>query len=571
SVSTFSKTYAYNDSLAGTAPWQAATLAESDIGTGATQLRPGTVSVKLVTVDAAGNESPASAATTFTLDTFTYATPVLTLATASSDGSLSKAEATNSPVVFTMPTDSGTLFTYIFTDSYGNSKTGAGSSYLLTTQEVTLASSDIGNAMGQLHDGLITVTAVVSSLAGSGIGTSAPGSTSFVLDTTAPMLAAATIAADKGSISLTFSEAIDSSALTLAAANNLLVLKTNTSGGTTITSPYTGTPGFNGNTVTLTLTSAATTSLTTALNASQTPSIEYTDAAGDQASAVVQDTGGNDMATLATPFSLSAVPVATGFTVSDSVSSNGLNRGKAGELVSVLVNFSETVSISPNTTYTARVQIGTSNANVFDATLVTPATAPTAASSYTFTGTLPNTAGLTSDALTITSLSNTGGINNSINNSTGRALGTANLPLASKAYLVDSTAPTTSLTLAEGQSWSNTLPAGHSATIQFTFTENPGSSFTLQDITTTGGTLSNLTGYAHLRYATFTPTPNANNGSATIRVAAGSYADAAGNANVDAPTLSFSFDTLPPTPPITNLGSGVTDGATAAEATQASG
>ena len=346
------------------------------------------------------------------------------------------------------------------------------------------------------------------------------------------------------------------------------MFKTSTSGNTAISSPYSAI-SVSGSTVTLTL--------GTALTALETATVQYTAAAGDQTSAVVQDTAGNDMATLASAFTLSAVPVVSGFVVSDTGNGNGNDRGKAGEAVSVLVNFSETVSLSASTTYTARVQIGSTNANYFDATLVTPATAPTAASSYTFSGTLPNTAGLSSDALTITSLSNTGGSNNSINNSTGRALGTANLPLASKAYLVDSTAPST-ITLALrpndlgwSQSWSGTLPAGHSAVILFYFSENPGSSFTLQDITATGGTVSNLTGNGQERYATFTPTPY------TITAAPPSDWPQAATAMPQAMpmwmrgNLVSALTPCRPRPPSSTLGTGITDGATLEEVTQASG
>ena len=125
---------------------------------------------------------------------------------------------------------------------------------------------------------------------------------------------------------------------------------------------------------------------------------------------------------------------------------------------------------------------------------------------------------------------------------------------------------------ANSQTWSNTVPAGHSAIIQFSFSENPGSSFTLNSLArSTGGTFSNLTGSGQVRYATFTPTPNTNNGSAVIRMTAGSYTDAAGNDGTAASPLSLDFDTAPPTPPILRQGAGIEDGATAAEATQASG
>ena len=108
------------------------------------------------------------------------------------------------------------------------------------------------------------------------------------------------------------------------------------------------------------------------------------------------------MATLSA-FSLSAVPVVSGFVVSDVGNSNGTNRGKAEETVTVQVNFSEAVTLSASTTYTARVQIGSNSANFIDATLDTSTGAPAANSSYSFSGRLPATTGLASNALTLIS------------------------------------------------------------------------------------------------------------------------------------------------------------------------
>ena len=339
------------------------------------------------------------------------------------------------------------------------------------------------------------------------------------------------------------------------------MFKTSTSGVNAISSPYSGI-SVSGNTVTLTL--------STALTASETATVQYTAAANDQTSAVVQDTAGNDMVTLSA-FSLSAVPVVSGFVVSDVGNSNGTNRGKASEAVTVQVNFSEAVTLSASTTYTARVQIGSNSANYIDATLATSAGTQTATNSYSFSGTLPATTGLASNALTLISLSGSG-----ITGSNSRALTqTSYSTLSSNSYLVDSDAPTLTISSAiAGQTLNKTnLGAGNTATITFNFTEDPGSSFTWNgssgDITVTGGTLSALWGAGQNRYATFVPTPNSS-GTASISVAAGSYTDAAGNAG-GAGTRTISYDTQPPLTPIIKLGSGVLGGATPAEMAQASG
>ncbi|MCX8522104.1 MAG: Ig-like domain-containing protein, partial [Rhodoferax sp.] len=565
-VSLFSKTYAYS----GTAAWQTASLLATDIGTDANQLRPGTVSVRFVTVDAAGNESAASPSQTFTLDTYTHATPELTLTPAATNG-VSKNEFDTATPAFSFTVPPQSILTYTITDISGNSADTS-----ITNPSGVVSPRDGFLAPGYFPlDGRATVSAVVSSLAG--VGTSAPGSTSFVLDTTAPTLESATHqptttvgGVNSKTITLGFSEPIDSTAFTLATANSLLVLE-NTTDGTTWTpqsSPYSNIT-FSGSTVTLTLLPAA-----IAVGAGGGYRISYTKPS-DAPNQILRDTAGNNLVSLGT-VSLNSSPQITGFSVSDSGNGNGTDRGKAGEAVSVLVNFSEAVTLSASTTYTVRVQIGSSNANFFDATLITPALAPSAAPSYAFAGTLPSIGGLISNALSITSLNNTGGTSNNIIASASRALSTSNLPLASAAYAytVDTITPTVPITLAPNQvDWdsSTPLPAGHSAIIQFSFSENPGSSFSLDDIAVTGGTLSKLTSYGQTRYATFTPTANTNSGSAGIRVGAGSFADLAGNANADNPSLSFSYDTLPPTPPILRLGTGVTDGASADEATQNSG
>ncbi|MCX8520633.1 MAG: Ig-like domain-containing protein, partial [Rhodoferax sp.] len=312
----------------------------------------------------------------------------------------------------------------------------------------------------------------------------------------------------------------------------------------------------------------------TPLSALQTATEQYTAAASDQTSAVVQDLAGNDLATLAAS-NLSAVPVLSGFMVSDSGSSNGSNRGKAGEAVSVLVNFSEAVSLSANASYSVHVQIGSSSADGFDASLVTGASAPAASSSYLFRGNLPASTGLTSQALTLTTLTIPSGKN--ISGSSGVLAQTSYTTLLSNSYIVDSSAPSLSIdTILPSDTFGNRLglAAGVTATVVFNFSENPGSSFfwdgSRGDITVAGGTLSAIWGAGQQRFATFVPSPNTNQGVASISVAAGSYADAAGNAGA-ASSHSFGFDTGVPQTPTIRLGSGVADGASAAEAVQASG
>ncbi|WP_288378110.1 DUF4347 domain-containing protein [uncultured Massilia sp.] len=110
---------------------------------------------------------------------------------------------------------------------------------------------------------------------------------------------------------------------------------------------------------------------------------------------------------------------------------------------------------------------------------------------------------------------------------------------------LDRTAPTLAIT-----SSSPTLKAGQTATITFTFSEDPGTSFTWDGsaggVLVSGGTLGAISGSGTTRSAIFTPTANTNGGTASITVAAGSYADAAGNAGGPGLTPSLTYDTLAP-------------------------
>ncbi|MGX9221460.1 Ig-like domain-containing protein [Massilia varians] len=114
-------------------------------------------------------------------------------------------------------------------------------------------------------------------------------------------------------------------------------------------------------------------------------------------------------------------------------------------------------------------------------------------------------------------------------------------PLASQAYLLDTDAPSVVIT-----SDASRLKIGESAAITFTFTEDPGASFTLDDVAVSGGALGTLSGTGLVRTATFTPVAGIDAGTASIGVVGGSYMDAAGNAGTAGPALSLGFDTLAP-------------------------
>lgn len=113
---------------------------------------------------------------------------------------------------------------------------------------------------------------------------------------------------------------------------------------------------------------------------------------------------------------------------------------------------------------------------------------------------------------------------------------------------VDTTAPTVVIT-----SDVSMLKAGQTAAITFTFSEDPGASFTWDglagDVTVSGGVLGAISGTGLTRTATFTPTAGTEAGSASITVAAGSYADAAGNSGGAGVTPALTVDSLAPAAP----------------------
>ena len=110
---------------------------------------------------------------------------------------------------------------------------------------------------------------------------------------------------------------------------------------------------------------------------------------------------------------------------------------------------------------------------------------------------------------------------------------------------VDTIAPTLAIT-----SDKSSLKIGEIATITFTFSEDPGESFSSADLAVLGGTLANLTDSGTTRTATFTLTQNTNGGTASITVTAGSYTDAASNSGGAGSSPSLSFDTALSSGPI---------------------
>jgi hypothetical protein len=115
-------------------------------------------------------------------------------------------------------------------------------------------------------------------------------------------------------------------------------------------------------------------------------------------------------------------------------------------------------------------------------------------------------------------------------------------------------------------STASTLKSGETATITFTFSEDPGSSFawdgTSGDVTVTGGSLSSISGSGLTRTAIFSPNTKTNSGTASISVAAKSYTDLAGNDGDGANSPTLTFDTQAPSLAISSTASILKSGET---------
>jgi gliding motility-associated-like protein len=215
---------------------------------------------------------------------------------------------------------------------------------------------------------------------------------------------------------------------------------------------------------------------------------------------------------------------------------------KTGDVIPIQINFTAPVTV----TGTPQLQLETGTTDQ-----VINYASGSGTSTLTFNYTVQagnNSADL--DYLSTTALSLNGG---TITNGGGTnanltlpAPGTAGSLGANKNMVIDGVAPTVAIT-----SNVSALKKGEAATITFTFSENPGSTFTWNglsgDLTVTGGTLSAISGSGLTRTATFTPTAATNNGTASISVAAGSYTDLAGNTGSAGTTPSLTFDTQAPT------------------------
>ena len=338
----------------------------------------------------------------------------------------------------------------------------------------------------------------------------------FMVDTTGPTVAitsdiSSLTAGTTANITFTFSEDPDTSFAWDGTSGDVVVtggtLSAVSGTGLTRTAVFTPTNNQGSGTASITVTGTS-----------------YQDAAGNNGAAGTTPTLNLD--TLAPTITSLALTSSTGgLTSASDATVNNLN---AGDTLSATVTFNDviTVNTSGGTPYLALNVGGTSvqaayvsgsgsNALVFKATIVNGQNDI-------------NGVAIGADALNL----NGGTLKDaSGNNSTLTSVAVTD----NAHYLVDTTRPTAAV-----RSSTSALISGQTATITFTFSEDPGSSFvwngTSGDLVVSGGTLSALstTGDPLTRTAVLTPSSGVSAGTANVAIALNSYTDAAGNIGQEA-------------------------------------
>ena len=103
----------------------------------------------------------------------------------------------------------------------------------------------------------------------------------------------------------------------------------------------------------------------------------------------------------------------------------------------------------------------------------------------------------------------------------------------------DTTPPTVAITTNSAE-----LGVGDTATITFTLSE-ASTDFTVDDVTASGGSISNFSGSGTSYAAMFTPTPESTT-TGVVSVAAGAFKDAADNASTGDASVSMTVNTVVP-------------------------
>ncbi|GAA4102880.1 MBG domain-containing protein [Mucilaginibacter panaciglaebae] len=496
----------------------------------------------VVTADVTGNGITTSNVAVPAITSATYDASTGSL-TVTGTGFLSLNGATNDIVAnkFTFTGEGGA--TYTLTDS-GNSEITSGTSFTLNLSATDKAainqmlnkngtSSTSGTtynlAAGEDWAAGANAAVVTADVTGNGI---------TVSNVAVPAISSATYDASTGSLTVT-----GTGFLTLSGAINDIVANKFTftgEGGATYTLTDSGNSEItSGTSFTLNLSATDKAGLIATLNKNGTSSKGGTTynlaaaedwAAGADAAVVVADVTGNGI----TVSNADETPPTLAITSDKSAL-------KAGETATITFTFSE----DPGATFTWD---GTSG----DVTVSGGTLAAISGTGLTRTATFTPTADTNGGTASITVSAG------AYTDATGNDGGAGTTPSLS----FDTKVPTLAIT-----SNKSALKAGETATITFTFSEDPGATFTwdgsLGDVTVSGGTLSATSGTGLTRTAVFTPSTNTNSGTASITVSAGAYTDAAGNDGEAGTTPSLNFDTKVPTLAITSNKSALKAGETA--------
>ena len=502
--------------------------------------------------------SSAVASASFTLDTFTN-TPVLTLG-AGVSGTANRSEASDSSGVIGVVAESGSSVLVTFTDSatptpHSLVKTAMGTGVV---QAILLANSDLGQGAQQLQDGSITVTATASDVAGN---VSRPGSSSFVLDATAPTLTppangtpALVVVGNK--LTLHFSETLDGSTALL---NSAFAVSYTPLGGNRQRSDISSVVVMGKQLVLYTG--------VTVIPPGASVTLSYTAPGSDAASAVIQDLVGNDTASFSqTVANLTpSRPTVVGVAFSDE--SGDAHYGKPGMVLTATIRFNEPVIVSGSASFALRVVDGPAFVGIY----LPPANA-TSSTSISFPVTLPDTSsvGYYNGKIQITGIGSDAAshIQGSFSGQNLLA-GEFSNRLTDSSYQVDSLAPAAPViklgpSIADGATQAEVMAASGLLTVN----AESGSTVVLTLRGNMGAAISktlNATGSAQtvtLQYEDLSQLPSDSYHISAVAT------DLAGNAS--STSSSFTLDYHADLPWLT-LGSGISDGATRAEALASTG
>ena len=488
----------------------------------------GTVNVSATQKDTAGNAQTAPAATTsFILDTLVPVAPALALGAGVLDGA-TQSEATQASGVVTVTGESGAAINVTFQRVGGGSVTknvtGTGSS-----QAVVLTAADLAI----LGNGVVTVSATQTDAAGNA-QTALAATVSFTLDTvvpTAPTLVLGTGVNTGVASGATLAEATQASGVvTVTGEPGAAIVVTFRNGlGLPITKNLTGT----GTSQPVELTPLDVASLT---DGTIDVTARQTDAAGNAQTAPAATTS----------FVLRTVaPAAPSLTLGTGVA-NGATQAEATQTSGIILIH----GVPLNNVITV----------VFTGTLAA------------VTKTIQSTGG-TAQPITLTvadlAILGNGPVNISVTQTD--VAGNPSLP-STNSFTLDTVAPAgPTLALGTGVANGATQAEATQASGVVTVIGESGAAILVTFTRGTAIVTKNLIG------AGATPVPVvltaadvSTLGDGAIAVAA-TQADAAGNASSPATNASFTLDTIAPTSPTLALGAGVANGATQAEATQASG